>query len=330
MKGITHMAHYPTSKEIQLWTPYAVDIFKTFMPPIPVSYPEIYTSNKNYSYDRAALLTKVDGKHTEEPPDSIMEYIHGDKGGVILIRQNLIPDKNDEHFCWMLWHELGHFYAINSERTDLHHYNDPGLADDSHNIVFDENGNPVSGLSEERLKQEGYWFWQEFIAEAISKYVSYKHRSTEREYHPEMLDWHPNNWGGIVDKLMMLLDETITHYPQTIDEYSLAHYFANLLMDDFVVLYVRAAEDGKLKVYDNSTTPPSIVYPDEPIEPTCISDIGEPDLQEPLWRMKDLLENQTAKKEFWMIDEDFLLDIGRCIGELMLAKFILNSQHMLD
>jgi hypothetical protein len=29
---------------------------------------------------------------------------------------------------------------------------------------------PVLGLSDERLKQEGYWFWQEFIAETISKF----------------------------------------------------------------------------------------------------------------------------------------------------------------
>jgi hypothetical protein len=55
-----------------------------------------------------------------------MEYIHGDKGGAISSSAKSAPDKNDEHFCWMLWHEMGHFYAINSEVTDLHHYNDPG------------------------------------------------------------------------------------------------------------------------------------------------------------------------------------------------------------
>ena len=49
--------------------------------------------------------------------------------------------------------------------TDLHHYNDPGLTDDSHIVEFTADG-PVLGLSDERLKQEGYWFWQEFIAEA--------------------------------------------------------------------------------------------------------------------------------------------------------------------
>ena len=80
--------------------------------------------------------------------------------------------------------------------------------------------------------------------------MSYKHRSTFPTYHPEQITWHPDYWGGIVDKLMGLLDNALGFYPSTIDEYSLAHYFANLLMDDFIVLYMKAAAEGKLMVYD--------------------------------------------------------------------------------
>ena len=188
---------------------------------------------------RTQLVNDLACKKTEFPEDSIMEYILGEKGHAILIRQNLLPDDSDEHFCWFFWHELGHFYAINSEVTDLHHYNDPGLTDDSHIVEFTADG-PVLGLSDERLKQEGYWFWQEFIAEAISKYVSFMHRSNTKYYHPELMDWHPQYWGGIVDRLVGLLDDALWYYPSTIDEYALAHYFANLLMDDFIVLYVAA------------------------------------------------------------------------------------------
>ena len=326
------MAHYPTLKDLKLWAPYAVDIFKSIMPPIDTPYPGIYVATaKTYSAMRSDLLKQTGCKHTEEPPESIMEYIHGDAGYAILIRQNLILDKNDEHFCWILWHELGHFYAINTEPSGLYHYNDPGLKDDSRILEIDASGKPISGLSDERLKQEGYWFWQEFIAEAVSKYVSYKHRSAGANYHPELIDWHPDFWGDIPDRLMMLLDSAFALHPSTIDEYSLAHYFANLLMDDFIVLYVKAAENGKLKVYDNNTTPPSIVgtEPNE-IEPTCISDIVDLDLQEPLWRMKGILEKQVAKPDFWMIDEDFLLSIGHCIGDLMVAKLVCLSQHRFD
>ena len=326
------MAHYPTKKDIQFWGLDAIEIFQSIMPPISAPYPPVYlATSKTFPEMRKSLLLQTGCKHTEEPEASIMEYIHGDHGSAILIRQNLIPDKNDEHFCWMLWHELGHFYAINSEISNLHRYSDPGLADDSHNIAFGADGSPMSGLSDERRKQEGYWFWQEYIAEAISKHVSYKYRSGRPGYHPELLDWHPQYWGCIVDKLMMLLDDTFFHYPQTIDEYCLAHYFANLLMDDFIVLYVKAAADGKLKVYDNSSQPPKIVgtAPGE-IEPTCISDIEEEEFQKPLWRMKELLEKQMAKEQFWIIDEDYLLEIGSCIADMIFAKTILLSQHRFD
>ena len=70
--------------------------------------------------------------------------------------------------------------------------------------------------------------------------------------------------------------------------------------------------------------------PDEPIEPTCISDVDEESFQKPLWRMKALLEKQVRKERFWIIDEGFLLEIGRCIGEMMFAKIMYRAHHMFD
>lgn len=310
------MAKNPTELDIQLWIAAAMDIFKSIMPPIDKPYPQvIITNGRNFRSIRTQLINDLACKNTNIPKDSIMEYILGDKGDAILIRQNLLPDDSDEHFCWFFWHELGHFYAINSEDSDLYHYNDPGLADESQIVKLTTDG-PVLGLSDERLKQEGYWFWQEFIAEAISKYVSFKHRSTTKYYHPELLDWHPDNWGGIVDRLMDLLDDAFWHYSYTIDGYALAHYFANLIMDDYVALYIKAAKERKLKVYRDGM----IVLPDEEIEPTCVSDVDDERFRIQLWKMKELLEGQVKKECFWKIDEDFLLDIGTCIGELMFAK----------
>lgn len=123
---------------------------------------------------------------------------------------------------------------------------------------------------------------------------------------------------------MYLLESILYHYINTIDEYGLAHYFANLLMDDFIKLYVQAAADGKLKVYDEEIE--VVVYPIDPIEPTCISDIKSSELQKPLWDMKRILEKQITKEQFWLIDEKFLLDIGSCIGELMLNKIVVKSR----
>jgi len=320
------MANYPTQKDITLWTSSAVDVFQSIMPPIDKPYPRVYiATEKTFPTMRAELIAQAGcvHTHTEESEAAIMEYIHGNKGNAILIRQNLLPDKNEDHFCEMLWHELGHFYAINSESTPFYHYSNPGVVDGSRIMEFTESG-PVLGMSDERLKQEGYWFWQEFIAEAISKYVSYKNRSTRDSYHPELIEWKPMFWSGIVDKLMHYLESTLYHYTSTIDEYGLAHYFANLLMDDFIKLYVQAATDGKLKVYDEEIG--AVVYPIDPIEPTGISEIRSSELQKPLWDMKRILETQIAKEQFWRIDEKFLLDIGSCIGELMFQKIIEQSR----
>ncbi len=91
------MARYPAQKEIKLWIPMTTAIFQSIMPPISVSYPPVYiTTSMKYEKDRADLIAKTGCKHTETPEASIMEYIHGDNGGAILIHQNLLPDRNDE------------------------------------------------------------------------------------------------------------------------------------------------------------------------------------------------------------------------------------------
>ena len=44
-KELFAMAYYPTLKDLKLWTPYAVDIFKSIMPPLSfkaIPYPDIY------------------------------------------------------------------------------------------------------------------------------------------------------------------------------------------------------------------------------------------------------------------------------------------------
>ena len=138
---------------------------------------------------RKKIIKSIGCPHTEEPPDSIMEYIHGEKGNAILIRRELVanlPVHDDfelhVYFERFFWHELGHFYAINAEVDDLHRYNEPGLIDDSPLYDAAVDG---CGYSSERKKQEGYWFWQEFIAEVIANHVSYTIRSSGESYRPE-------------------------------------------------------------------------------------------------------------------------------------------------
>lgn len=303
----------------------AKEQFRKIMPDLGISYPPVYTSTaSSYSRIRRKIVKNIGCPHTEEPPDSIMEYIHGENGNAILTRRELIADlpvhsehELHIHFEHFFWHELGHFYAINAETDKPHRYNASGLVDDS--PVYDAAIDSC-GLSSERKKQEGYWFWQEFIAEVITNHVSYTIRSSGGSYHPELLDWTVDVWGGIVNQLEDLLEGTLYYYSSTIDEYSLAHYFARLLTDDLTLLYVNAANEGKLKIDGG-------VYPDEKIEPTCISDV--PDYYQPhLWKMYEILDEQLAKKQFRLMNEDTLEKIGSCIGDMMVEKIKEMAQEM--
>lgn len=128
-------------------------------------------------------MRELDSKHTECPEIEIGEYLYGSHGGAIIINQTDIESNQRLEFCNAYWHELGHFYAISSQQPDLTRYSEPGLVDDSHNFNID-SGIPTLGLSDERIIQEGYWFWQEFIAQAIANTVRYHFYPTHQ------MNWH--------------------------------------------------------------------------------------------------------------------------------------------
>ena len=304
-----------SQKQIRIWVSEATELFQRYMPPACAAYPSVHIATAHtYAALRRDLLQQTGCTHLNIEEPCIMEYLHGENAGAILIRQDLLPDEEKNHFFQILWHEMGHFYAIAAETENFQHYADPGLADGSRNY----------DMSPERLKQEGYWFWQEFIADAISNHVSFLNRSSGPNYQPELIDWHPDFWSGIVDHLMGLLDDAFTFYQFTIDEYALAHYFATLLVQDFTLLYCQAAMDGKLRVQSNET--PDGVYPAERIDPTCISDMPEP-YQDALWRMHSLLSEKMASDCFWQIDADLLLALGSAISDMMRAKLGILASH---
>ncbi len=215
-----------TQKQIQEWLPTATLIFKRFMPLTDIPFPSVHiVSEKTLFSTRAKLVEKLrcHQKNCDEKYyDSIMEMLHGELGDAILIRQKDLPNPKayimaEAKFQHFFWHELGHFYAIRHEcpDNDLHRFND-------------------QELSEEQTKQEGYWFWSEFIAEAIALYVDEQHCRIDNSefYHPEQITWESDIWGVIDKKLLDFLDMAFTCYDATIDEASLAMYFAHLLMDD--------------------------------------------------------------------------------------------------
>ena len=308
-----------TQKEIKEWIPRAVEIFRRFMPPTDVPMPSIHVvSDRTLFQTRARLVEKVrchQASCDEQNYDAAMETLHGELGDAIIIRQKYVPSPKEIplaecYFQHFFWHELGHFYAIHHEcrSSYLHRFCDQELSD-------------------ERAKQEGYWFWSEFIAEAIALYVDEQHCRIDNShlYQPEKITWEPLVWDAIDSHLLDLLTSAFVWYDTTIDESSLAMYFATLLMDDATKRYVKAAGNGELLVYD-SHMKTRLMEPGS-IDPTCITEQAEA-YQEPLLAMKGMLEVQMKKEHFWEIDEDWLETLGQHIVDMTNSKILMLASEI--
>ncbi len=126
-------------------------------------------------------------------------------------------------------------------------------------------------------------------------------------------------WGPITDRLLDYLDMLLYYYNFTVDESSLAMFFATLLTDDLTKRYVKAAENGDLLIYDEANL--RRTEPKE-VELICISDEVEI-FQDTLWEMYRILNLQIEKEDFWNIDEEWLETIGKCVVELNSKKGVL-------
>lgn len=289
---------------LNLWIDRAVEIFRRFMPECDAAYPEIYILDEdNYVSGREKLLEELQSDQLGKglPPESDMELIHGSNGDAIIIREALLrdfPKLSEFGFQHMLWHELGHYYAINNEcaESDLHRLND-------------------QDCDEDPTMQEGYWMWAEFIAESISCYVDYMHCTVDNAefYHPEQIRWEPELWAQLYERLQTMLEDNFYTPGMSMDTYNLAHYFATLLMDDATKRFIQAADSGELKVYDDDGGK-RIAEPGE-FDATAIWEFEE-EYHETLWEMKDFLEKQMGKERFWEINENFLERLGTMIDRL--------------
>ncbi len=304
-----------TKKQILEWVDSAVEVFKQFIPDVGL-VPEIHISTDRIILKtRAELVERLKShqKNTADEYTSIMEMIHGELGDAILISQTKLQDLESNnlafhYFCLFFWHEMGHFYAIKNEKTNMHRF-------------FDQE------LNSENAKQEGYWFWAEFIAQSIAYWVDELNCSINNAayYHPEQIVWEPEVWGSITERLLNYLEMAFFYFGYTVDEASLAMFFSTILTDDLTKRYITAAEEGELLIYDNGLRK---AKPGE-VEPTCISDAVEI-FRDTLWKIHEILMVQIKKEDFWNIDEDWLEAIGQCIVELNSKKVILLSSRYTD
>ena len=314
--------------ELQSLVPSACDIFKSIMPPIDASLPRVYIADgRNFLRVRKEVFSDIGCPDKELPAeDAITEYIHGEQNSAILIRQNLLPDNDKQSFYWFLWHELGHWYTRNTEPDDLRRYSNPNLLDA---VTLSDRLRGVN-TTITQLKQDGYWFWQEFIAEAISQYVSGEYDAQQFDT-SQPIEWRSSVYFPIIIYLDSMLDAAFSP-DDAVDEYALAHYFANLLMRDVIVLFEKAAEAGELipDTIDGFEIPD---VPDASMDPTRISDIEFEEFQPAMRELHKLLKCQVQKERFWEVDENFLLELGRHIKELrdikiqIIATIELENQY---
>lgn len=113
-----------------------------------------------------------------------------------------------------------------------------------------------------------------------------------------------------------MLSDSIYINTFSIDEYVLAHYYAFYLLDDRARDYAQAVLNNELVTY---TADDDIVPTSE--DPTRISIVEPEEFQEPLWRMKALVEKQLQNERFWLISKEALFGFGSCIADMMLIKF---------
>lgn len=129
------------------------------------------------------------------------------------------------YFFQEVHNELGHFVATKAEAPELRKF-------------LEEN-------NEDLDVAYGYWFWSEFIAEAISCHVSNEYRKTMPNYHPEKAFCNLDSKLEVSNQISMMLN-TIFRGPQ-IDIFSLSFYYAHFLKEDLYELYRKALSDCTLE-----------------------------------------------------------------------------------
>ena len=295
-----------TQKQIKEWIPAALSAFQSIMPPISTLYPEIQiASAATLKKIRAALVEKTGSPNVnmKTPYTSMMETLHGDSGTAILIYQKICPDTQAE-FNHALWHELGHFYAISTEKEPFFYF-------------------AGQGLDEDRIRQTGYWVWNEFVAECIANYVG-------TQIHPINAEVYKcqKHWRQPYLRLQSMIQTAYNMYPGSFSEYDLAIYYATLLTDPATVAFIDGAMKNELTVWNPDKWAYVLMEPDS-IEPTAIS-LLPAQYGDLLLDISDLLQDKVDEDEFWTVDGDFLDRLGLMVTELNDMKAMARMRGIVE
>ncbi len=258
-----------TQSQMKEWYPEIVEAFKENMLDITAPLPELVIGTRaTWERKRSSLVEQLQSHQIRPDGNGALEMIHGKNGDAILVYQHKLGNRVTSYdaFRHLIWHELGHFYAI--------HHEDPYLF-----RFMDQKPHP-----EEYEALRAYPFWAEFIAESIA---------CEIEPEPE-IDWATTDFYSTRNMLQYLLISGVqTDETEMIDWYSLAFYFARIISDKTVLGYCDAAENGTLK-YRNGYNNQTIPFSESGIDPICLDSIDKSMLPV-IGEITDILVSQLEK-----------------------------------
>ena len=197
-----------SQRQMKEWIPETIELFKSVMASNHARFPEIcIVSDKTMDRIRNSLLARTQSQAKIRVEIPAMETLHGPGGDAIIIYQNAFrgaywDEESKGSFQHFLWHELGHFYALNME--------DPA---DNYSRFMDQKPHP-----DEYEALLGYSFWSEFIAEVIACKVT----------PAQEIDWEGYNWYPIRNELRRLLFGALNTSGMGINWYDLAFYIAKV------------------------------------------------------------------------------------------------------
>lgn len=198
----------PTKSEIESRVSRIVQIFKSAMPALSVSYPSITVATQRTYRDTRALLVAQTGSAAIAAPtdDWVVELISGKNGSAILVQKEEV--KSLDHLYHVLWSILGRFYLVASQSS-----------------VQPNNEENTAGI--ESAKQ----FWSVFASEAMANRVE-RHLRSEYSNSSAQAAWTDAEIKRIEDEIKIQLMRA--YGQREIEVTELAMLLATVQTDDLL------------------------------------------------------------------------------------------------
>ena len=269
----------------QEWIPFLLRLFQDSVPPIDVKYPKVYIATDVTLPKIKQEIEAKSGVKFDFTKDfykeATVEYI---EGAIVIYMENIPEDRTEEKFfidfARAFLDTLGQFYTGCFEARE---WRQAYLLDDTAWLhLCLETNLDVENLIIHNCLRLGYRVWHAFSVSAITnpsfRKVVGKDSLTEDSSTKVNKVNGDNNDNG--DWLRDYLEDIFAE--DKVDEFKIGTYFAHLFAYNF--------EDSLADL------------PDYICNPMC--------------EVEELLRRQFSKESFWVVDEDFLYDVGKIVLEI--------------